>query len=99
MAADGVRVVEEDDGTFADAVVAVVGDCSGLVPGFAAVFGAGENDGELLVIAAHDVGDDAQSAVRQIEDAIRLEAHDVGFLGFSPGIAVVAAQYSQLPGG
>ena len=91
LAADGVGVVEEDDGTFADAVVAVVGDSSGLVPGFAAVVGAGKNDGELLGIAAHDVGGDAQSAVRQIEDAIRFESHDVGLLGFSPGIAVVAA--------
>ena len=91
LAADGVGVVEEDDGTFADAVVAVVGDCSGLVPGFAAVVGAGENDGELLGVAAHDVGDYAQTSIRQIENAIGLEAHDVGFLGFRPGFAVVVA--------
>ena len=34
LAADGVGVFELDDGAFADAMVAVVGDCGRFVPGF-----------------------------------------------------------------
>ena len=99
LSADSVRIVEEDDRAFADAVIAVVGDCGGLVPGFAAVFGAGENDGEFLGVAAHDVGGYAESAVGQIEDAVGLESHDVGLLGFRPGIAVVVAPVEPVAGG
>jgi len=35
------------------------------------------------------VGDDAESAVGQVEDAVGLESHDVGLLGFRPRVAVV----------
>ena len=99
LPADGVRVVEQYDGAFADAVVAVVGDRGRFVPGFAAVFGAGEDDGKFLRFTAHDVGDDAESAVGQIEDAVGLETHDVGLLGCRPGIAVVFTPVEPVAGG
>ena len=72
-------------------MITVVGNRGCLVPGLAAVVGAGEDHREFLRFAAHDVGTNAQPSIGQIEDAVRLKAHDGGLLGRRPGVAVVMA--------
>ena len=98
LATDGVGIVELDDGAFTDAMVAVVCDCGGFVPGLAAVVGAGEDDGELLALAAHDVGADAEPAVGEVLNAVGLEAQNGGLLGFAPGFPVVVAPVEPVAG-